>query len=98
MSQIGKLLLWLALAGAVLAVIAGFGVIHQRGEDAQVMQADKVTISTDRTNLVKANQATAAKQGIAWCGARLGRAPAFHYRLNGLDLEPVLESSNKSGS
>ena len=45
-----------------------------------------------------ANQTMAAKQGIAWCGVRLGRAHAFHYRLNGLDLEPVLESSNTSGS
>jgi hypothetical protein len=45
-----------------------------------------------------ANQASAAKQGVEWCGARLGSAPTFHYRLNGLDLEPVLESSNTSGS
>jgi len=34
-------------------------------------------------------EAAAAKEGIAWCGGRLGGDPKFHYRLNGLELEAL---------
>jgi hypothetical protein len=41
-----------------------------------------------------AAEAAAAKRGIEWSSERLGGDPAFRYRLNGLELEPVLESTN----
>lgn len=41
-----------------------------------------------------AAQAGAARRGIEWCSERLGSDPAFRYRLNGLELEPMLESTN----
>ena len=62
MSQIGKILLWIALAGALVAVVAGFGVIQKRGQDAQVIIQEQANVASEHSNLVKANQATQAAQ------------------------------------
>ena len=35
----------------------------------------------------------ALERGVAWCAERLAAEPAFHYRLNGFELEAVIRAS-----
>jgi hypothetical protein len=66
MSQLGKIFLWIAAAGALLAIIAGLGVLQERAQDAQVLVQTKADVQaqTQKTKKAQAeaDAATALQQ------------------------------------
>jgi hypothetical protein len=66
MSSLGKIFLYLALVGAVVAVVAGLGVIQQRGDDARKLQETTAAVSVANSNTKKVQaEADAAKAAQA---------------------------------
>jgi cell shape-determining protein MreC len=66
MSSLGKIFLYLALIGAVVAVVAGLGVIQQRGEDARKLVETTAAVTVANSNTKKAQaEADAAKAAQA---------------------------------
>jgi hypothetical protein len=63
MSKLGKILLYVAFAGAIVSAVAGFMVIHQRGEDAKnLADAQQAkTVADQATAKAKAEAADLTK-------------------------------------
>ena len=66
MSQLGKIFLYVACAGALVAIVAGFMVVQQRGSDATLLTQSKqeVVVANSNTKKVQA-EVDAAKAAQA---------------------------------
>jgi predicted RNase H-like nuclease (RuvC/YqgF family) len=62
MSQIGKILLYVALVGGLVAVGFGYLVIQRHSNDLVVLNQTKADVAAAKQSAVKANQATAVAE------------------------------------
>jgi septal ring factor EnvC (AmiA/AmiB activator) len=62
MSQIGKILLYVALVGGLVAVAYGYLVVSKRGEDAATISQVRADVAAQKQEAAKAKQDAAAAQ------------------------------------
>jgi len=62
MSQIGKILLYVALVGGLVAVVYGYLVVSKRGQDIALLDQTRADVATQKKEAAKAKQDAAAAQ------------------------------------
>jgi len=62
MSQLGKILLYVALVGGLVAVAYGYLIVSKRGEDAAALTQIRADVAAQKQEAVKAKQDAAAAQ------------------------------------
>jgi hypothetical protein len=83
MSKLGKILLYLALVGAIAALIAGGLLIKKRGEDATILaQTQQAKTVSDKAAALATQQAKDATQAKADSDAKLATATSKIDDLN----------------